>query len=123
MSSLREVLEKVASGQISAAEAEKLLQLLSIDEVGCFAKLDGNRDLRKGIPEIVLAEGKTAPDVVEISKCMLDRCGRAIVSRCSKEHLEAVKAAFHNSEVSLEINDRARMIIIKNQTFQTPSTG
>ena len=73
MSSLREVLDKVAIEEISPAEAEKLLQLLAIDEVGCFAKLDGNRGLRKGIPEVVLAEGKTPEDVAEISKQMVTK--------------------------------------------------
>ena len=68
MSSLREVLDKVAANQISPAEAEKILQLLAIDEVGCLAKLDGNRELRKGIPEIILAEGKSPSDVAEISQ-------------------------------------------------------
>ena len=68
MYSLREVLDKVAKNELSPAEAEKILQLLAIDEVGCLAKLDGNRELRKGIPEIVLAEGKSASDVAEISQ-------------------------------------------------------
>ncbi len=59
MHSLREVLDKVAKKEVSPAEAEKILQLLTIDEVGCLAKLDSNRGLRKGVPEIILAEGKS----------------------------------------------------------------
>ena len=123
MSSLREVLDKVASNQISPAEAEKILQLLAIDEVGCLAKLDGNRGLRKGIPEIILAEGKSASDVAEISQRMVAKCGRAIVSRCTKEHILAVKEAFQN-DVQMEINDKARMVVVKKKGFSiTPSGG
>ena len=96
MSSLREVLDKVAANQISPAEAEKILQLLAIDEVGCLAKIDGNRGLRKGIPEVILAEGKSPGDVAEISQRMVAKCGRAIVSRCLMEHVNALKAAFQN---------------------------
>ncbi len=122
MPSLREVLDKVASNQISPSEAEKLLKMLAVDEVGCLAKLDGNRELRKGIPEIILAEGKTANDVTEISKRMLTKSGRVIVSRCSSEHMQAIKEAF-SSEVLLEINDKARMAVIKKKDFAITPTG
>ncbi len=123
MSSLREILDKVASKQISASEAEKMLQLLTIDEVGCFAKLDGNREVRKGVPEVILAEGKSPADVAEISKHMVEHSGRAIVSRCSKEHIEAVKAAFEKSDAYLDVNYRARMLIVKSKTFNVAPSG
>jgi hypothetical protein len=123
MSSLREVLDKVAIGEISPAQAEKLLQLLAIDEVGCFAKLDGNRGLRKGIPEVVLAEGKTPEDVAEISKQMVTHYGRAIVSRCGKEHVAAIRLTFEHSDVNREINERAKMVIIKNKDFCIKPSG
>lgn len=123
MSSLKEVLDKVANGEVSPAEAEKLLQLLVIEEVGCLAKLDGNRGLRKGIPEVILAEGKTPDDVAEISKRMVTKCGRAIVSRCSKEHLTAIKLTFEHSDVNLEINDKAKMVIIKSKDFSVKPSG
>jgi pyridinium-3,5-biscarboxylic acid mononucleotide synthase len=123
MSSLREVLDKVAAKEVSPAEAEKMLQLLAIDEVGCLAKLDGNRGLRKGIPEIILAEGKTPDDVAEISKRMVTKCGRAIVSRCSKEHIAIVKRTFEHDNVKIEINDEAKMVIIKNKNFAVKPSG
>jgi len=123
MSSLKEVLDRVAVGEISPAQAEKLLQLLVIDEVGCFAKLDGNRGLRKGIPEVVLAEGKTPEDVAEISKLMVTKCGRAIVSRCGKEHLAAIRLTFEHSDVNMEINDRAKIVVIKNKEFSIKPSG
>jgi pyridinium-3,5-biscarboxylic acid mononucleotide synthase len=122
MYSLREVLNKVAKNEISASEAEKMLQLLTIDEVGCLAKLDGKRELRKGIPEVVLAEGKTPSNVAEISTRMLAKCGRVIVSRCSKEHVEAIQKAFP-SDAQLEVNESARMVVLKRKGFAVTSTG
>ncbi len=122
MYSLREVLEKVAKNEISPAEAEKLLKLLAIDELGCLAKLDDNRELRKGIPEIILAEGKSASDVAEISNRMLAKNGRVVVSRCTKEHIQAIKE-MPSSDVLFEINDKARMVVIKKKSFVTNSGG
>ena len=122
MYSLREILDKVAKNEISPSEAEKLLKLLAIDEVGCLAKLDCNRELRKGIPEIVLAEGKTASDVAEISRRMLAKNGRVIVSRCAKEHVQAIKETF-SSDVVLEVNDKARMVVVKTKAFVISPSG
>ena len=122
MYSLREVIDKVARNEISPFEAEKMLKLLAIDEVGCLAKLDGNRALRKGIPEIVLAEGKSASDVVEISSRLLTKNGRVIVSRCAQEHLQAINKTFCG-HVLLEINDKARMVVVKAKNFVISPTG
>ncbi len=122
MYTLREVLDKVAKNELSSSEAEILLKLCAVDEVGCFAKLDGNRELRKGIPEIILAEGKTADDVVQISNSMLAKNGRVIVSRCSKEQVLALQDTF-SSDVDLEMNDKARMVVIKRKDFAVNPTG
>ncbi len=122
MSSLKEILDQVAAHQLTAAEAEKRLQLLAIDEVGCIAKLDGNRSLRKGVPEVVLAEGKAPADVAAIVRCMVEKCGRAIVSRCGAEHVEALRAAFVDGAV-LEVNEKARLAIIKAPNFKVKPSG
>jgi NCAIR mutase (PurE)-related protein len=122
MYSLREVLDKVAKKEISPVEAEKLLKMLAVDEIGCLAKLDGNRELRKGIPEVILAEGKSSVDVVEISKRLLSKNGRVIVSRCSQEQVQEIKEAF-SKNVLLEINDKARMVVVKQKTFVVKPTG
>jgi NCAIR mutase (PurE)-related protein len=86
MNSLREILDKVAKNEISPSEAEKILKLFAVDEVGCLAKIDGNRELRKGLPEIVLAEGII--EITEISK-NADKKGRVIISRCTKKRILA----------------------------------
>lgn len=122
MYSLAEILEKVAKKELSPAEAEKMLKLLAIDELGCLAKLDGNRELRKGVPEIILAEGKSAADVAEICKRMLSKNGRVIVSRCTKEHIQALTQAFA-SDVVLEVNDKARMVVAKKKGFVPSLSG
>jgi NCAIR mutase (PurE)-related protein len=122
MYSLREVLDRVAKKELSPSEAETLLKLLSIDEVGCLAKLDDNRELRTGIPEIVLAEGKSASDIAEICNRMMAKNGRVIVSRCSIEQVQVIQDVFSN-DVLLEINDKARMVVIKKKDFFLNPTG
>ncbi len=122
MQSLKEILEKVSRNEILPAEAEKMLKLLALDEVGCLAKLDSNRELRKGIPEVILAEGKTPEDVLEICRRMLESSGKVIVSRCNKEHFQAIKG-IPTEDLVVNVNDKARMAVLKKKTFTTTASG
>lgn len=119
---LREVLEKLAKGLISVGEAEKLLRLLAIDEICNLAKLDINRDVRKGMPEIVLAEGKTSEDLAEIAVKMLNEKGRVIISRAEKNQIEVVKKAAPDDSV-LQVNDRVGIAVIRKKGFEVEKTG
>ena len=49
--------------------------------IGDYACIDLDRDRRTGIPEVVLAEGKSIPHLVGIVRAMVERKGRAIVTR------------------------------------------
>lgn len=122
MLSLKEILDKVSRNELSPSEAEKMLKLSAVDELGCLAKLDGNRELRKGVPEVILAEGKAPVDVAEICKVMLSHNGRVIVSRCCKEHLDAIRAIPTNG-LKVEIKERARMAVLKKQDYITVANG
>jgi NCAIR mutase (PurE)-related protein len=122
MYTLKEVLDKVAKNELSPAEAEKLLQLLSIDELGSLAKIDGNRELRKGIPEIILAEGKTTQDIINIALQVLAKNSRVIVSRCSEQQTAALTKAAP-ADALLEACGKAKMVDLKNKNFSLHKTG
>ena len=53
-----------------------------------FVRPDLERARRKGVPEVILAEGKSIEHAVEIARIFLERQGRAILSRVTPE-LEA----------------------------------
>jgi NCAIR mutase (PurE)-related protein len=122
MYTLKEILEKVAKKEISLAEAEKLVRVLAVAEVGNMARIDANRECRKGIPEIVLAEGKATSDLVEISLKMLAENGRVIISRCDAKKMRALKSAAPEDTI-VKIYDKAKMIVVKKKDFATKSTG
>lgn len=119
---LREILERVAKGQISMEEAERLLRVLAIEEIGNLARVDIGREFRKGIPEIILAEGKRLEDVVEISLRMLSESGRAIISRAKEPHIEAVRRAVPKG-VELKIEERGGILVLRKAGFQIKRTG
>jgi len=119
---LRELLEKLVKGQISIGEAEKLLKILAIEEVGNLARIDVNREFRKGIPEVISAEGKTPEEVVEIALSMLNEKGRAIISRTTKDQMSAIEKTA-SKDVLLKVNNKARIAVIKKRGFKVKKSN
>jgi len=109
-------------GEISIEEAEKLLKIVTIEEIEAIAKLDVKRHVRTGVPEIILAEGKDPEDLAKIVMKVLERNGRAIVSRIENDHIEAIKKIVP-SIANMQINKKAKMIVIKKKEFTVEKTG
>src|SRR3954470_10302560 len=90
---LRELVELVARGELSPREAEERLALAPLLDLG-FARLDARRGQRPGVPEAVLAEGKTPEQVAAIVTALLERGRETIlVTRASADVRAAVHAA------------------------------
>jgi len=119
---LREILEKAVKGEISIEEAERLLRVLAIEEIGNLARIDVGREYRKGIPEVILAEGKAPKDLADIAVKMLNESGRAIISRVTKKQVETVVKSLPK-DASLKIYDEARIMVIKKKDFNVERTG
>ncbi|RLG52069.1 MAG: nickel pincer cofactor biosynthesis protein LarB [Thermoproteota archaeon] len=113
---MRRVLEKLARGELSVDEAERMIKALLLEEVSSLALLDLGREVRRGVPEIVLAEGKPPEATARIAKAILDRCGRVIVSRASREHMESVKEALGDAEV--EVHEAARILVARRTPIE-----
>ena len=122
MNSLKEILEQLTKNEISVAEAEKLVKLLAVAEVGEIARIDTNREGRKGIPEIVLAEGKATKDLISISLKMLAATGRVIVSRCEEKQMLDLKRAAPKDAI-FQTNDKAKIVVIKKKDNCIRKTG
>lgn len=88
----REILEKVKSGEISIDDAEHFFQAESYEEMG-FAKLDTNREIRTGFPEVIYCAGKEDEFLVKIYQKMVDQNGCAFGTRATEHQYEIVKAA------------------------------
>jgi pyridinium-3,5-biscarboxylic acid mononucleotide synthase len=68
--SLAEILQAVATGQISPDLAQAKLQGYS--QIGDFAKIDRTRQARTGFPEVIFGQGKTVTQIVKIMQHMRD---------------------------------------------------
>lgn len=119
---MREVLERLVSGKISIEEAEKTLRIFAIQSLGNVAKLDINREFRKGIPEIILAEGKTPKTLAEIVSKGLKSSERIIISRIEEHQIKALRKHVPKSFV-IQVNENARVVVLKKKSFMTVKTG
>ena len=87
---ISEVLELLKSSKISVSKAKKLLELYSIEEVENFAKIDINRKMRKGIPEVIFAEKKQLLEIKKIIASVLKKSDSVLVSRIQKKDYSKV---------------------------------
>ena len=89
---LNELLEQVANGKVTPAQALKKLRWQPVESISDFARLDHHRGLRQSMPEFVYGEGKSPEQVVAIMSAMVERTGRALATRVTAAHYEAVRA-------------------------------
>ncbi len=78
------LLAEVATGSVSTEAALEQLSDAPMERLE-FATLDHHRALRQGFPEVVLAEGKTADQVVAIANALTVRGDGVLVTRASRE--------------------------------------
>lgn len=117
---MRDILEKLSRGEISVDEAEKVLKINAIENVVDIARLDVGRSIRRGIPEIILAEGKSMEDLLAISERMLEKDGRAILSRASDQQLEQLKS--RSGFYELEKTPHGKLVIIRRAGYKRAET-
>ncbi|MFX0177845.1 MAG: nickel pincer cofactor biosynthesis protein LarB [Candidatus Hodarchaeota archaeon] len=121
---MKEILDKLIKNKCSLEEAEKLLKANIIEQVGDIAKLDVFRKLRTGIVEVVYAENKTSQMVLDIANSFLKRKKFTIVSRYQDEQKKILLKEFeHNDNYVMQINDLAKILIIKEKSYEFESKG
>ena len=77
---LRRLLGRLAAGRATLDEAVEALQGAPFERLGDLATLDTHRALRTGMPEVVLAERKTAAQVAAIAR-RIAAAGPLLVTR------------------------------------------
>ena len=110
--------------QGSLGKIQRKSRLLAVKELAGFAKLDVGREIRKGIPEVVLAEGKAPGDVVGIAQAMVERTGRAIISRVDGACVRLLRSKIRNGNgTRLDYLPRSRIVLVKSRSFQVSPSG
>mgnify|MGYP006267006143 CR=1 FL=1 len=93
---LRRLLAGVRRGDTSLEDAIRRLKQAPYERLGDVATVDLHRTLRVGMPEVVLAEAKTAAQVAAIAR-RLARKGPLLVTRLAPEKARPVRRAVPGS--------------------------
>ena len=102
----REILTKLADGEISVQEAENALKMEPFEELG-YAKVDYHRQVRTGVPEVIYCAGKTSQQIAGIIQNMTHHGAECIFgTRCDKAKYEEVAKVCPD----VEYDETARII-------------
>lgn len=88
---IEEVLRALRDGRLSLDEAVSALKRPAFEDLG-FAKLDFQRELRKGFGEVVYCPGKTSDQLVAIFEAFRKNGRSALGTRCSPEQAASLQA-------------------------------
>ena len=104
---VRELLQRVARGEVPVADALGVLATEPSESLG-FATIDHHRALRQGAPEVVFGQGKTAAEVVAIAERIEARGDGVLVTRADQGARDALKARFTTARV----NERGKTVFV-----------
>jgi len=86
---LRSLFEQVRDGAVDIDGALTRMRHMPFEDLG-FAKVDHHRALRHGMPEVVLAQGKTPDQVAAIAGKLLENSPNVLITRAACECADVV---------------------------------
>jgi len=105
---LLKLLKSVAEGRVSADDGAEKLQHMAFEDI-TYAHIDHHRSLRKGFPEVIYGEGKTAEQITGIMEKMMDQENIILVTRADPQKAKIVLSRFHQAVYHAD----ARMIVME----------
>ncbi|ACN15199.1 PurE [Desulforapulum autotrophicum HRM2] len=115
---LKEMLDQVAKGVLSPEQAETALKDLAFESID-YAHIDHHRSLRKGFPEVIFGQGKTAEQIIGIMQAMAKNEEIILITRMDRQKADQVRAIFQEAEY----DEAARILLLKTREPQIRSKG
>jgi len=94
---LKILLNRVRSGKTSIDEALNRLKSLPFEDLG-HSRVDHHRSLRKGFPEVIWGEGKTAEQILSIMKGLKEKGQNILLTRLEEKKAKTIKKVFRKSQ-------------------------
>ena len=104
---LNQLLQQVAAGKVSPAEAYEVLKTLPFQDLG-FVNIDQHRNIRTGYPEAVFCQGKTSAQIGEIFVKLGESNDNIMGTRATTENYDVVRGLVPDALYYEE----ARMIVV-----------
>jgi NCAIR mutase (PurE)-related protein len=108
---VRQVLRRLLAGELTEAEAEAELRRVQLEELAGRARLDLGRSHRRGLPEVVLASGKSPEDTARLVVALAREQGQGLASRLSDDHWVALDALAGEAGYEVRRYQRAARVL------------
>jgi NCAIR mutase (PurE)-related protein len=129
-SQLEDILNQVHEGKLNPKDALKRIKDYPYQDLA-FAKIDHHRELRRGFPEIIFGLGKTADQIIKISREILKKGDNLLITKVDSSVFKKVKAKLpkvqYNSQASAiyfkqkkGIAGKGKIIVITAGTSDIP---
>ena len=105
---MKTLLEQVRTGEVSPDAALDQIKTLPFEDLG-FAKVDHQRALRMGVPEVIFGPGKSPEHFVEIFDRLAERGNSVLATRVSQEQVAMAITRFPQ----VEHNATARTLVLR----------
>lgn len=105
---LLKLLESVAEGRMTAEAGAEKLEHMAYEDI-TYAHIDHHRSLRKGFPEVIFGEGKTADQIAGIMEKMMDQENIILVTRTNQQKADIVRSRLPQAVYHAD----ARMIVME----------
>lgn len=113
---MKDILERLISGELSIDEAENLIKADSILEFDGIAQFDNKRSERTGFPEAVFSPSKDYDDLLLIIKRYLENNDEdLIITKLSSERYEKILKDLGKNEFIFDYNKRAQILVIRKE--------
>ena len=111
---LKKILEQLASHEVTVDDVYDQLRQISVEDLE-YAKLDHQRHLRCGMPEVIYCPNKTTPQITEIFSRLAAKGENVLATRTT----EAVYASVVKAVPNCQFDHDANAIFLKQTNMNT----
>ncbi|MBQ6512641.1 nickel pincer cofactor biosynthesis protein LarB [Methanobrevibacter sp.] len=116
---MKDILEKLVSGELNVDEAENLIRADNILEFDEIVRFDIKRNERTGFPEAVFSPSKDYEDLILIIKKYLNNSDEdLIITKLSYERYEKILDDLGQNSYIFDYNKRAQILIIRKEIIK-----
>ena len=115
---MNQILGNIASGKMSVEDAARKLKHLSFEDLD-YAHIDHHRSLRKGFPEVIFGQEKTADQIIGIMEKMLPQEKVVLVTRIDSHQADQVVSHFPEAVYHKD----AKMVVWKKHEIPVRGKG
>lgn len=116
---MKDILEKLVSGELNVDEAENLIRADNILEFDEIVSFDIKRNERTGFPEAIFSPSKDYEDLILIIKKYLNNSDEdLIITKLSYERYEKILDDMGENSYIFDYNKRAQILIIRKEIIK-----